>query len=146
MVNRHDPGVVASALHKSVVFYARRLRQAPVQEELSDPEMAALARLAHAGPATPSALARAERITPQAMGATVRALVGRGLAERHPDPADGRLTIISLTDAGHQVVRRKESARIRQLTAVLAENFTGEELAALLAAAPLIERLGEGLR
>jgi DNA-binding MarR family transcriptional regulator len=146
MSNQPDPVEVASAVQKSIVFYVRRLRQTPVQDELSDPEMTALARLDEAGSATPSALARAELITPQAMGATVSALVRRGLAERHPDPSDGRLTIVSLTEAGRQVVRNKESARIRQLAGVLSERFTNGELAVLLAAAPLIERLGEDLR
>jgi len=146
MNTQPDPVPVASALHKSVAFYVRRLRQAPVQDVVSEPEMNALARLDEAGPSTPSALARAELMTPQAMGATVSDLVRRGLAERHPDPDDGRLTIVSLTEAGREVVRSKQSARIRQLSGVLSERFTSEELQVLLAAAPLIERLGQGLR
>ena len=141
-----DPVKVASAVQESVVSYVRRLRQAPVQDELPDPEMKALSRLDQAGPATPSALARAELITPQAMGPTVSALVRRGLAERHPDPGDARLTIVSLTEAGRHVVRTKQSARIRQLAGALSERFSSEELQVLLAAAPLIERLGESLR
>jgi DNA-binding MarR family transcriptional regulator len=140
-----DPVEVASAVHRSIVFYARRIRQTP-QGELPDPEMTALVRLDQLGPATPSALARAERITPQAMGSTVSALVRRGLAESHPDPDDGRLTIVSLTEAGRQVVLRKETARIRQLAGVLSEKFTASELEVLLAAAALIERLGADLR
>ena len=146
MSHEPDPVKVASAVQESVVSYVRRLRQAPVQDELPDPEMKALSRLDQAGPATPSALARAELITPQAMGPTVSALVRRGLAERHPDPGDARLTIVSLTEAGRQVVRTKESARIRQLAGALSERFSSEELQVLLAAAPLIERLGESLR
>ncbi|HUC22510.1 MAG TPA: MarR family transcriptional regulator [Streptosporangiaceae bacterium] len=146
MSQEPDAAEVASAVHKSVVFYVRRLRQTPVQDELPDPEMAALAHLDQTGPATPSALARVELITPQAMGVTVSSLVRRGLAERHPDPRDGRLTIVSLTEAGREAVRNKNRARIRQLATALAERFTSEELQALLAAAPLIERLGESLQ
>jgi DNA-binding MarR family transcriptional regulator len=146
MSSEPDPVEVASAVLKSIAFYVRRLRQTPVQDQLPDPEMAALSRLEQIGPATPSALARAELITPQAMGPTVSALVGRGLAERHPDPGDARLTIVSLTEAGRQVVRSKESARIRQLAGVLSEGFTSGELQILLAAAPLLERIGERLR
>ena len=146
MSHEPDPVEVASAVHKSIVFYVRRVRQTPVQDAVSQPEMSALGRMDEAGPATPSALARAERITPQAMGATVSELVRRGLAERHPDPGDGRLTIVSLTEAGRQVVRNKESARIRQLAGALSEKFTSGELEVLMAAAPLIERLGQSLR
>jgi DNA-binding MarR family transcriptional regulator len=146
MSNQPDPVAVAVAVRKSIVFYVRRLRQAPVQDELPDPEMTALTSLDHHGPTTPSALARVEQITPQAMGVTVSALVRRGLAERRPDPGDGRLAIVSLTESGRQVVRSKDSARTRQLAGVLSERFTSAELEVLLAAAPLIERLGEGLR
>jgi DNA-binding MarR family transcriptional regulator len=146
MNSQPDPVVVASALHKSVVFYVRRVRQTPVQDEVSEPEMNALARLDEAGPSTTSALARAELMTSQAMGPTVSSLVRRGLAERHPDPGDGRLTIVSLTEAGRQAVRSKEGARIRQLAGVLSDRFTSEELEILLAAAPLIERFGQELR
>lgn len=146
MSHEPDPAEVASALHQSIVVYVRRIRQTPVQDELPGPEMTALARLDQAGPATPSALARAELITPQAMGATVSALERRGLVERHPDPGDGRLTIVSLTGAGRQAVRDKNSARIRQLAGALSGRFTSGELQVLLAAAPLIERLGESLR
>jgi DNA-binding MarR family transcriptional regulator len=146
MSHEPDPVEVASAIQKSIVFFVRRIRQTPVQDELPDPEMTALASLDQAGRTTPSALARAEQITPQAMGATVSALVRRGLVERHPDPGDGRLTIVSLTETGRQVVHSKDRARIRQLAGVLAASFTAEELQVLLAAAPLIERLGKDLR
>jgi DNA-binding MarR family transcriptional regulator len=146
MTHEPDPIDVASALQKSIGIYMRRLRQRPVQDELPGPEMTALSHLDMGGPATPSALARAEQISPQAMGATVSALVRRGLAERHLDPGDGRLTIVSLTEAGRQVVRGKVSARIRQVAGALSERFTSEELQVLLEAAPLIERLGDTLR
>ena len=146
MTHEPDPVEVASAVQKSIVIYVRRLRQKPVHDELPGPELAALAHLDLGGPATPSALARAEQVSPQAMGATVNALVRRGLAERHPDPDDGRLTIVSLTEAGREVRRGRVSARIRQLAGALSERFTSDELQVLLAAAPLIERLGDSLR
>src|ERR1700743_3618096 len=121
MSKQPEPVVVASTVQKGIAFYVRRLRQTPVQDAVSDPEMTALARLDEAGPSTPSALARGERITPQGMGATGSELVRGALAERRPAPGDARLTIVSLTEAGRQVVRNKESARVRQLAGVLAE-------------------------
>jgi DNA-binding MarR family transcriptional regulator len=141
-----DPAEVAAALQVSIGLFIRRLRQAPVQDELTTPELEALSRLDRAGSATPGELARAEQISPQAMGATVSALAGRGLVERRPDPGDGRRTVLSLTEAGREVVRSKRTARTRQLAKVLADRFTQAELEVLLAAAPLIERLGESLR
>jgi DNA-binding MarR family transcriptional regulator len=146
MLNEPDPAEVAAALQVSIGLFIRRLRQAPVQDELTTPELEALSRLDRAGSATPSELARAEQISPQAIGATVSALAGRGLVERRPDPGDGRRTVLSLTEAGREVVRSKRTARTRQLAKALADGFTQAELEVLLAAAPLIERLGESLR
>jgi DNA-binding MarR family transcriptional regulator len=146
MPNEPDPAEVAAALQVSIGLFIRRLRQAPVQDELTTPELEALSRLDRAGSATPSELARAAQISPQAIGATVSALAGRGLVERRPDPGDGRRTVLSLTEAGREVVRSKRTARTRQLAKALTDGFTQAELEVLLAAAPLIERLGESLR
>jgi DNA-binding MarR family transcriptional regulator len=140
-----DPLDVATGLQVSIGFFVRRLYQSPLQDELSLPEMSALLRLDRGGPTTPSALARAEQITRQGMGATLNGLARRGLVERHPDPQDGRRTLMMLTDIGRQVVRSERSSRTRQLGKVLSDRFTREELEVLVAAAPLIERLGEGI-
>jgi DNA-binding MarR family transcriptional regulator len=145
MPEEPDPVELASALRVSVGVLTRRLRQSPLQDDLTAPEMTALSRLDRNGPATPSALARAEQITPQGMGATLNGLVRRGLVQRHPDPDDGRRTVMSLTEAGEQVVRTKRSARTQQLADTLAARFTPEERQILMAAAPLIERLGESI-
>lgn len=140
-----DPVELAATLYVSIGLFLRRLRQAPVQDELSLPEISALERLDRAGSASPGRLANAERITPQAMGMTLAALAERGLVERHPDPADGRRVVISLTEAGHRVVGNKRTARTEQVARALAARFTPEERRTLAAAAPLIERLGESL-
>lgn len=141
-----DPVEVAAALQVSIGLFIRRLRQSPsVQGELTTPELSALSRLDRSGPTTPSALARAEQITPQGMGATLNGLVRRGLVERRPDPEDGRRTVMSLTEAGRHVVHSKRSARTEHLATILSRGFTAEELRVLMAAAPLIERLGENL-
>ncbi|MCD9875365.1 MarR family winged helix-turn-helix transcriptional regulator [Streptomyces guryensis] len=145
MVDDLDVGVVASELQASLGLFVRRLRQ-PVQGELTLPEVSALSRLERAGPATTSDLARAEQITPQAMGMTLAGLDERGLVERRPDPADGRRVVMSVTPAGRRALRDRRSARADQLAKALADGgFTPAELEVLRAAAPLIERLGEGL-
>jgi DNA-binding MarR family transcriptional regulator len=79
------------------------------------------------------------------MGATLGALVDRGLVRRAPDPDDGRRLIMSLSDEGQQLLRRRRRARNDMLSHALADGFTRAELAQLQAAAPLIERLAESL-
>jgi DNA-binding MarR family transcriptional regulator len=145
MPHEPDAAEVAAALHMSIGLLVRRMGQTQVQGEVTLPEMSALARLDRAGSATPSALARAEQITPQAIGATLSALEQRGLVERRPDPADGRRAVMSLTEAGRRIVHSKRSARTEQLAKALSGGFTPEELEVLMAAAPLIGRLGESL-
>jgi DNA-binding MarR family transcriptional regulator len=136
---------LSAALYDGIGLLAHRLRQTPIPGDLSLPERSALSRLKRGGPATAAALARAEQITPQAMGTTLGALQVRGLVERSPDPQDRRRVVMSLTEAGVEMLRRRRGARSRQLAQVLGERFTAAELAALAAAAPLIERLAESI-
>jgi DNA-binding MarR family transcriptional regulator len=136
---------VAAALYLSVGLFKRRLRQKPVDGELSLPESSALRRLERGGPATVTALAKAEQISVQSIGATLSALEARGLIRRDPDPADGRRSVMSVTEAGLVALNDKRNARIAQLTRVLTAGFTPAELGQLKAAVPLIERLAENL-
>ena len=145
MEQNPDPVEVAAALLLSIGQFARRLRQSPVQGEITPPETSALSSLDRAGTATPGALAKAEQITPQAIGQTLSGLAQRGLVERHRDPADGRRTVMSLTEAGRHLVHNKRSARTEQLAKSLSDGFTRAELELLIAAAPLIARLAERL-
>jgi DNA-binding MarR family transcriptional regulator len=136
---------VASALLVSMGLLRRRLRQVPVEGELTLPETSALARLDRGGPTTASKLARVEQISPQSMGATLGALEARGLVGRRPDPEDGRRVVLSVTEVGREVLRNKRSARIEQVSQALSDGFTPDELERLMAAAPLIERLAQSL-
>jgi DNA-binding MarR family transcriptional regulator len=138
----HD---VAAALRVSMGLLLRRLRQGGVPGELTVPETSALARLDRNGPATSSELARTEQISPQSMGATLSALEARGLVARDPDVRDGRRIVLSVTEAGRRLLTDKRDARTGRLARALAAGFTQEELGQLMAAAPLLERLAEGI-
>jgi DNA-binding MarR family transcriptional regulator len=140
-----DATEVANALRLGIGLFVRRLRQAQVGGELTLPETSALARLDRGGPTTSSALAKIEQISPQSMGATLAALEARGLVARRPDPEDGRRVVLSVTDPGLAVLTDRRSARTQRLAEALSAGFTPQEMAQLLAAAPLIERLGQSL-
>ena len=140
-----DVTEVAAALRVSIGLLLRRMRQVRPDGELSLPETSALARLERSGPATSSALAKEEQISPQSMGATLAALEARGLVARQPDPDDGRRAVLTLTEAGQQVLRDKRSARVAQLAQALTNGFTPAELRQLHAAAPLLERLAQSI-
>jgi DNA-binding MarR family transcriptional regulator len=140
-----DPSEVASALMLNVGLFVRRLRQSPWTAELTMPEQSTLSRLERGGPASASDLARAEQVTPQAVGPLVAGLEERGLVMRSPDPKDGRRVLLSVTEPGLEALRNKRSARVERMANVLAEDFSPTELETLHAAAQLIERLGEKL-
>jgi len=142
-----DPDVreVAAALRVSVGMLLRRMRQVRAEGDPTVPESAALARLDRYGPATSSALAKQEQISPQSMGATLGALEGRGLVARHADAQDGRRVVLSLTDAGRKVLRDRRDARTGQLARALADGFTPAEISQLGAVAPLLERLAQSI-
>jgi DNA-binding MarR family transcriptional regulator len=136
---------VAAALRVSVGLLMRRMRQVRGDGAPSVPESSALAWLDRCGPAAPSALAKLEQISPQSMGATLSTLEGRGLIERHADAQDGRRVMLSLTDAGRQVLRDRRDARTGQIARVLADRFTPAEIDQLRAAVPLLERLAQSI-
>jgi DNA-binding MarR family transcriptional regulator len=136
---------LANELRIVIGLLLRRLRQDPVEGELSLPESSALARLDRYGPATASELARLEQISPQSMGATIAALEARGLVVRAADPDDGRRQILSPTEVGAARLRDRRNAKTALMAAALDAEFSAAELERLRAAAPLIERLGQSI-
>ena len=67
-----------------------------------------LAALQEFGPASQATLGRRTGMDRSDVVAAVNELVGRGLADRSPDPADGRRNIITITPAGTAHLRRLE--------------------------------------
>lgn len=140
-----SPSHVAAALTEGIGVLARRIRQHRPMPDLSHPEAIAVSSLERHGPSSAADLARLENVRPQSMHATLATLVRRGLATRSPDPADGRRVLVSLTAEGRARAQDKRDARTDQLVATLGADFTAEERAVLLAAAPLLARLGRSV-
>jgi DNA-binding MarR family transcriptional regulator len=143
MTREPDVSDVAVALRDSIGLLLRRMRQQRPDGALTLPEGAAMTRLNRAGPTTSSALAKLEQISPQSMGATLAGLEARGLVARHPDPEDGRRVVLSVTEAGQQILLDKRNARTDQLAQALSAGFTADEIRQLAVAAPLLERLAQ---
>jgi DNA-binding MarR family transcriptional regulator len=79
------------------------------------------------------------------MGATLGALEARGLAERRPDPDDGRRIVISITETGRQVLGDRRDQRTQRIAKALSAGFTEAELQQLRTAVPLLERLAQSI-
>jgi DNA-binding MarR family transcriptional regulator len=136
---------LAGQLRVSVGMLVRRLKHTEPAEDLTMPETSALSLLDRGGPMTSSELARHDRVSPQSMGVTVAALEQRALIARDRDPEDGRRIMLSLTEAGRQVVHGRRDARTGQIARALRDHFTPDERAQLRTMVPLVERLAEKL-
>jgi DNA-binding MarR family transcriptional regulator len=88
-----------------------RLREQTHLGDYTWSQTSVIIRLERDGPATVSALARAEGVRQQSMGATISTLEAAGLVKGSPDPADGRQTILSLTDACREMIQASRAAK-----------------------------------
>jgi DNA-binding MarR family transcriptional regulator len=119
----------------------RRLRQVDNAEVLTPSQSAVLGRLDRDGAATQAELAAAEHVRQQSMAATLSVLDGLGYLARTPDPADGRRTLISLSELGEKTVHGVYQHREEWLAHALVSELTAEELTTISDALPLLRRL-----
>ena len=119
----------------------RRLREQADTGDLTPSQIAVLLRLERDGPATTSALARAESMRPQSMGSVIAALEAAGLVSGEPDAKDGRQTILSLTERCRQWLREGRAARQDWLSHTIQDRLSPQEQEQLAAALLLLRRL-----
>jgi DNA-binding MarR family transcriptional regulator len=118
------------------------LRRLTPRAELSLTAASTLRRLERSGPHRLSELYGPEGVTQPAMTQLVTRLEKDGLAVRSNDPADGRVVVVSITEAGRAAVARRREARARALAELLG-SLSAEDHAAILAAVPALERLSD---
>lgn len=135
-----DDRAAVNELRGAVMRLSRRLRNQRVDETLSPTEMSVLATLARCGSATPGELARKEHVQPPSMTRIVAMLEAKELVRREPHPDDRRQVVVSRTEQADSMLAESRSKRNAWL-ASLAEGLTGEELAILRQAAPVLEKL-----
>ena len=137
---RVDTSLVASELRVVLGQLMRRLR---TEHRFPLSHGAVLGRLDRQGPLSTVELASAERVRPQSMGQTLAELETQGLVSRRPDEADGRRTLLELTDAGRQTLAEDRQRREGWLTEAIEQEFSAEEQEVLAQAIPLLARLTE---
>lgn len=133
--------VLAAELRQVIGKLIRRLREQSQKDDLTWSQTLVLTRLDREGPATVTALARADGVRPQSMGATIAVLEAAGLVSGEADPGDGRQTILSLTPACREMIAAGRAARQDWLFGALQAKLTPEERDDLAHAAHLLYRL-----
>jgi DNA-binding MarR family transcriptional regulator len=135
---------LAAELRVLIGQLRRRLREQTNLGDLTWSQVSVLSLLERDGPATVTALARAEGMRPQSMGATVASLQEAGLVSGSPDPADGRQTLLTLSATGREWIKAGRAAREDWLSRAIQTKLAPAEQEKLAAAVELLKRLVEG--
>ncbi|MBG9793500.1 transcriptional regulator [Paenibacillus dendritiformis] len=100
------------------------------------------------GPGKVSMLAEQLGVTSSAVTVMIDRLLDSGLVDRVPDKSDRRVVLVSITEAGHHLLRQAQDRSRRTLTAYLSLLEEGEleqlvRLSEKLAAKALVYKGGE---
>jgi DNA-binding MarR family transcriptional regulator len=134
----------ARAVRRGVTRLAWRLRRLRAKHGVSAAKLALLGRLKRAGGPLPAvALARQESLQPQSLTRLIADLDRRGLIERHAAPDDGRQRLITLTDAGRQLLMDDARHQDLWLAGVMTAALTPTEKEILRLAGELLMRLSD---
>ncbi|HEU4423524.1 MAG TPA: MarR family transcriptional regulator [Pilimelia sp.] len=131
---RHE---TANLLHSAAVRLLRLARTADAEMDLDGPRASLLSVLVFGGPRPVGALAAIERVSPPAITKLVSALETDGFVRRQRSATDRRLVLVAATAAGHDLLERGRSARVR-LVAELLDGTPEPDLALLRRAAEII--------
>lgn len=136
---------VASALNSGAIHLLRSLAAVDRMAGLTPARLSALSVLVFGGPQSLGALAAAEQVAGPTMTRIVDGLAAGGLAERRPDPADGRAVVIAATAAGESLMRAAAGRRIRAIATAL-EGLAAADRRRLAAASGLLDQLARTIR
>ena len=101
---------LASDLSLAVMRLARQLRFRRPQSPVSLSQLSALATLAKEGAMTPGALAIRERVRPPSMTRVIASLADLGFVDRTAHPDDGRQVLVSVSEAGADLLEKERRA------------------------------------
>jgi DNA-binding MarR family transcriptional regulator len=138
-----DLAALAGTLRVSVGKLLRRVREHSQSDDLTSAQKSVLLHLERGGPATVSALARAEGVKPQSMRITVAALEAQGAIKGKADPHDGRQTLIDITPKFRKALQASRAAKEDWLVRALQAQLSAREQAQLAATVGLLQRLAD---
>ena len=134
-----DATQTAARLRLSATRLARLLRQS-AGAGLTPTQLSALATLHRCGPIPIGNLAEEEQVGAPTATKTVDKLHAAGYVERHPDPADRRVTRVGLSPTGADLLAEVRARKTAWLSHRL-EELAPADLAALDAALDVLDRV-----
>ena len=134
---------LAGELRISLGKLIRRVREQAHPGDFTSAQKSVLLRLDRDGPATVSALARAESVRPQSMRITVAGLEAMKAVRGKPDPTDGRQTLVDLTPGFRKTLKASRAAKDDWLVRALQAQLSPQEQGELAAAVKLLQRLAD---
>jgi DNA-binding MarR family transcriptional regulator len=144
IADRVDSPATDAALATSLAAGLERvvglLRALSQPSGLSMTAVSTLSTLERSGPTRLTQLAALAGVTQPAMTQLISRLEDDGLVRREPDPADGRVVQVTVTDDGRATLARRRARRAERLTVILAQ-LSPEHRAALTAALPALDAL-----
>ncbi|MES9511375.1 MarR family winged helix-turn-helix transcriptional regulator [Streptomyces sp. NPDC000609] len=141
-MSEEGPKEVAAELHELVTGMVRLL--VLDRQGMSLTTTAVLDRLEREGPIRLTVLAAAEGVTQPSMTALVQRLEAQDLASRVADPEDGRVRLVTVTDAGRERLaqrRRAGDARVADLLATLPEQDVRALAETMHTVMPIVRRM-----
>jgi DNA-binding MarR family transcriptional regulator len=130
---------LAGRLRLTIVRTARRLRQ-EAGTELSPSLTAALSTVERHGPLTPGEVAARERIQRPTATRVLARLEEQGLIDRMPDVRDGRSSLVTVSEAGTDLLAELRTRKTAFLASRI-ERLEPDERATLERAADILERM-----
>jgi DNA-binding MarR family transcriptional regulator len=131
----------AVALRVAVARIHRALRTR-TEPSVTASQSSALARIEQEGPVRLGVLAQLEGVSAATMSKVVDGLEEHGLIERVADSADGRASLVRLSDDGAVILRELRAASTRAIATALSE-LDEDDRDGLREALPVLERLAE---
>ncbi|WP_054816744.1 MarR family winged helix-turn-helix transcriptional regulator [Nocardia arizonensis] len=118
-----DPAIdtIAVQLTRLQRIRERTAAQIRTKDGVDPAAFAVLFRLLLEGPMRSGALAEAVHSDASTVSRQVAMLVDRDLVRRTADPADGRATVLAVTDSGRELAERIRRRRHENLARVMAE-------------------------
>ncbi|MBO0820764.1 MAG: MarR family transcriptional regulator [Nocardiopsaceae bacterium] len=139
-----SPDALAGDLGPALERVVALIRSLNTNHVMSRSASGTLATLERGGPSRLTALATREGVTQPAMTQLISRLESAGLVRREPDPGDGRVVRVTITEAGRSTMALRRAERTERLTVLLAQ-LSVEQRTTLAAAIPALDALAGAL-